>query len=143
MTLVLVPGSKVIRVLWALFSHGDPEMAKRELAERERISEECIEKSIGVWSPEATANDDVANSISHWAINKDLDFVVWTALRPKFKGEYRVPEVEEVIQFLSKLPYEKSKYAQEYIRRAPIQIDTDYRRIIEKELGWPPISSNV
>lgn len=66
-----------------------------------------------------------------------LDAVVWTKLGPKFNCEDgRVPKADEVIAHLSALPHEKRRNAEEYIRRTPPQIDTDYRRKIEAALHW-------
>ena len=70
----------------------------------------------------------------------NLDAVVWTALKPKFQEEIgQIPTADEVIAFLKHLPPETKKVAEEYVRRAPAQVNTEYRRRIENELGWTPI----
>jgi hypothetical protein len=61
--------------------------------------------------------------------------------RAKFGDEVgRVPTVEEVISFLKIHSSETKKQAEEYVRRTPCQIDTEYRRRIETELNWTTIS---
>jgi hypothetical protein len=65
--------------------------------------------------------------------------VVWTALKPKFANEYRKPSVEEVTRYLAGSGVTKAR-AEEYVRRAPVQIRTPYRDRIERELGWHPIT---
>lgn len=83
---------------------------------------------------------DVFNRlVGNWAERMNLDAVIWTALPPKFKGGTRIPSVEEVISYLSGLSYEKRKHAETYIRMAPRQIDTDYRRKIQAVLHWSPL----
>jgi len=46
--------------------------------------------------------------------------------------------VDEVVSFLRNLPQEKQRNAEEYIRKTPRQIDTEYRRRIEAEWNWTP-----
>jgi hypothetical protein len=53
-----------------------------------------------------------------------------------------LPTSDEIVAYLGNLPSEKKKRAEEYIRRAPPQIDTPYRRRIEAEFGWTPVSRN-
>src|SRR5713226_8708880 len=46
-TLVITPDSPRVRVLWALMSLADLDLAKKKLADRERVKD--IDKSIGYW----------------------------------------------------------------------------------------------
>ncbi|HRK78427.1 MAG TPA: hypothetical protein PLQ95_07790 [Thiobacillus sp.] len=72
-----------------------------------------------------------------WAANNGLCGVVWTALPPKFDGKTgEAPSCDEVIGHLSQLKGLKRDNAERYIRNAPRQIDTLYRRHIEAKLGW-------
>jgi len=66
--------------------------------------------------------------------------VLWTALPPKFNGEnQRVPSVEEAVAYLASLSGQTATLAEEYVRRAPPQIDTVYRREFAARLGWHPL----
>lgn len=136
-TLVIGQNAVHVRSLWALMSVNDLKLAKMELKNREGIKE----SDLGFWTQGSFSTHASSETISNWAIQKELDAVIWTALPPKFEDQIgKVPTIEEVISFLRNLPHEKRKYAEEYIRNAPIQIDTDYRRIIEKEFHWTPLS---
>jgi hypothetical protein len=46
------------------------------------------------------------------------------------------PSAEAVIDYLSKLKGEERLLAETYVRCAPPQIDTAYRRRIVQALGW-------
>ena len=76
--------------------------------------------------------------IEKWARARDLDGVIWTALPAKFDDEDRTPSEEEVIAHLRRLTGTQRDEAERYIRQAPRQIDTPYRRRIEAELHWLP-----
>lgn len=142
-TLVIVHGVAHVRSLWALFSISDLGVAKEKLAEREGINEKNIPRYIGYWSQSGSLELDYTENIGTWAAHKELDAVLWTAIPPKFDNQSgKIPSADEVIQFLDNLPLERRRYAEEYIRRAPLQIDTDYRRRIEKELNWTPQCEN-
>ena len=58
----------------------------------------------------------------------------------KYKGKNGIrPSIKQVIDHLRTVDYEIRKIAEEYIRKAPKQIDTEYRRKIENEFGWKTI----
>jgi hypothetical protein len=117
-------------------------LAIRELGDGDHTEDEIqrfIRNSIGYWVSE-NRRGQCADEIGRWASGIGLDAVVWTDLRPKFQRENRVPTENEVLSFLLRLRTEKrSQNAEEYIRKAPHQIDTDYRGCIEAELKWTPI----
>jgi hypothetical protein len=131
-TLVITPGKPEVRVLWGLSLALNVD----EVVECLRMREKTHERYIGLWSVDKPKPEDNP-TIIHWANNMGLDAVVWTALPPKFKSKDGViPSTEEVIRHLKGLPAEKKRNAELYVRKAPIQIDTDYRRYIESEMGW-------
>lgn len=137
-TLVLTPEARNVRSLWTLMLVPDSATAKIALAEREGIHREDIARYIGYWSSTGPYHGQSAEIIGQWALHRNLDAVVWTNLPPKFHNEIRVPTVEEILAFLQTLSLEAQKRAEEYIRKAPRQIDTAYRRRIEVALGWTP-----
>lgn len=140
-TLVIVPGMREVKSLWTPMIVPDLDTAMLQLAEREGIKSEHIQRDIGYVSSTGLSNGQCADVIRQWASYIGLDAVVWTNLPPKFQGEPRVPTAEEVISFLQTLPQELKQRAEEYVRRAPRQIDTEYRRRIELELKWTPQDS--
>ncbi len=135
-TLVLHSSAEPVRSLWALMVVGMLEEAKKGLAAREGIKDENITKHIGCWS-RGGADDACIPELGPWAAARGVEHVVWTALPPKFKGENdKCPSREDVVGHLSDLTGPERVNAEKYIRRAPAQIDTAYRRYIEARLGW-------
>jgi hypothetical protein len=112
--------------------------AREALRIREGIGlKKTAAEYIGSWKTAATPRGP-AKPIASWADKLGLDAVVWTALPPRYGNENRVPTVDEVVAHLSSLPREKRGIAERYVRMTPRQIDTEYRRAIERELGWTP-----
>ena len=131
-TLVLDSEVPPVRSLWALMDSTDVDDARRQLREREG----CIIDSIGYWP----ANNVVPSSIidlPKWAECRSIDAIVWTALGSKWDGKEGVrPTADLVIEHLKSLRGTERDEAERYVRRAPRQIDTPYRRRIEAELQW-------
>lgn len=79
--------------------------------------------------------------IIEWAKKNKMENVIWTNLPEKWEFKNENEETisvkpDERIEYLKNLPEEKKKLAEEYIRKAPLQTQTKYRSLIEKELGW-------
>ena len=135
-TLVVENSAKPVRSLWAIMDIDEIDVACEAL----RLREGTNKQNIGSWS----VGDKLPSSIVEldaWAGALKLDGVVWTALPPKFKNNDRTPSEEEVVKYLSYLTGRQRKCAEEYVRRAPRQIDTVYRRRIEATLHWYPIDT--
>ncbi|MFD1145400.1 hypothetical protein ACFQ4C_30015 [Larkinella insperata] len=135
MTLIIDDAAKPVRVLWALMTVDNLDEAIKSLKEREGTKEDAIHfiKSID----EPAKKTEII--IRKWLESKNLDAAVWTGLSYSKHTNNRRPSVIEVVNHLNGLEYNRRKVAEEYIRKAPRQIDTDYRRQIEIELGWLPI----
>jgi hypothetical protein len=92
---------------------------------------------IGYWSAAARTDDEFSPLIGEWATQRNLDGVVWTALKPKWNDERGVvPTIKQVLERLRGLSGEPRDAAERYIRLAPHQVRTAYRERIEAELGW-------
>ena len=135
-TLVLHDAAEPVRSLWALMTVGDVGDARRQLAEREGIPSDTVEARTGHW-PGDEGPPCILN-LAAWAECRGIDDVIWTKLRPRWNGQEGCPSSERVLGYLEGLRGPTRDCAEEYIRRAPPQIDTEYRRQIEARLGWAP-----
>jgi hypothetical protein len=140
LTLVLTPEAAPVPSFWTAFAgEGRILEAREALGDREGVRPRNIERHIGVWTPGA-ADPAGVPGLNHWAARRGITAVLWTALPPKFDGRNgEVAQLEQVIAYLAGLTGEQRQRAEEYIRRAPSQIATNYRRYIEQRLGWTPI----
>jgi hypothetical protein len=137
LTLVLVPKDfPLVRSLWKPMSVLNVTEARKALGQRECSQHSHPKSCVDYW-PRGSKNKFVARQVGTWAKVMSLDAVLWTNLAPKFNDRERTtPTEEEVVTYLRALQGEKREKAEEYIRKAPRQIDTKYRRRVEKEFGW-------
>lgn len=133
LTLVIEEQSAPVQVLWA-------EMRIRTLAaavEALRLREGCAASAVGVYP--GSENRPGYRGIADWAGTMGFDHVIWTALGPKFSGGDSAPaNAHAAVEYLRSLPPHVSRLAEEYVRRAPKQIRTAFREVIERELQWLP-----
>lgn len=123
-----------VRTLWTLLNCIDAEDARKALGIREGYDGAA---SLMLLDSAIPDGDKVKSSIFDWTHNKQLDAVVWTSLTTKFNNENgNAPSKEEAVTYLKNLSGEKAQKAEEYIRNAPKQIDTTYRREFVKEFNW-------
>ena len=142
MTLVLDGSARPVRSLWAIMDRTDMAVAAEALRERGGVGT-GTPRWIGRWN---LADDpaDLVVDLPGWARTRGVDGVVWTALPSKFGGqEGRTPSIEEAVTYLRGLTGTARDNAERYVRRAPRQIDTRYRRRIEAEFSWTPVDTNV
>jgi hypothetical protein len=132
---VIVPGSFTVPTLWAEMDFRATEPARQTLTEREWLRGDP-QTVVGLWSHVASEQSLQADRISEWAATKGLHGVVWTKLPAQFEGKLRVPSAEEVLRYLRSLSGRSQESAEEYVRRAPRQVATPYRDVIERALGW-------
>jgi hypothetical protein len=139
-TLVIVEGKPEIRSLWALLVTDDLNNAVAQLARRENITAN-VTRDIGRWKVGEPCEGRIVHAISTWALERDLDAVVRTALAYKIKKEKdHIPSLDQVIARLRDAESKQLKKPREYVEKAPQQIDTDYRRAINKVFSWSCIS---
>jgi hypothetical protein len=138
LTIVLDDGSPPVRALWTIMDANDLAQARGQLQTREgcpRLD------GIGSWPGDDAKGPASIVDLPKWAADRGLSGVVWTALAPRFRETAGAkPTAEEVIAYLKSLRGTQRDEAERYIRRAPRQIDTPYRRLIEAELQWTPLN---
>lgn len=141
LTLVITETAKPIRTLWALMATDDLVTAKKSLLTREEIPEKKLDTLIASVSATEQTTDPIKVTIQNWANNLDLDAVIWTNLPPKFiNTDNRVPSLEEAIAYINSLDNHVRVITEDYVRRTPKQIDTEFRRKFETEFGWTHIT---
>src|SRR5450759_3605994 len=129
LTLVITETAKPVRTLWALMTTDNIEIAKTSLRIREGISKEKLNSRIGSLTVEDEITEGINLIIKNWAISLKLDAVIWTTLPSKFNNlEGQVPTIDEAISYLRSVDINTWETAQEYVRRTPKQIDTEFRR---------------
>jgi len=119
-----------VRSCWAVMDPTDMNKAVEALKNREGGNH------IGSWQIGQEFSSCITD-LSEWSAYRGIEGVVWAAFPAKFKCQngYR-PEEDEVIEYLHSLRDAQRDLAERYVRYAPRQIDTPYRRRIEAELGW-------
>lgn len=134
-TLVLHEEAELVRLLWARMDATDLELAREALRDREGITAKDWTGLIGSWQP-GNSEPTLIAGLPAWASAHGVDAVIWTSLRPKLGREERAPNEDEVLEYLSGLRGPKRDNAERYIRCTPSQVDTNYRRRFEADLGW-------
>jgi hypothetical protein len=114
---------------------ADLPAARASLRKREGIPEKHEEKYVATWSV-GQESPPLMPALDNWAHAHGLGHVVWTNLPPRFNDVEVVPRTEEVVQYLRGLTGARRDSAERYVRFAPRQVDTAYRREIEAALGW-------
>lgn len=140
-TLVLDEEAEPVQLLWAVMAVADVEAAKRALGKRESIPARARESRVGAWRTGDPVPKSVL-SLPEWAHTHGIDAVIWTALGPQYtkQGESEPtrerPPIEWVLSYLRGLEGQRRDDAEEYFRCAPPQMNTEYRRRVEAEIGW-------
>ena len=139
LTLVIDQLGTIVRSFWALMAETDLAKAREAL----RLRERCNREDIGFWKNREKAPTDIVN-LPAWANARGIDAVIWTALAPRFDfqniSKIR-PTKDDAVRYLKHIVNGNNPaadLAQTYIRMAPKQVDTEYRRAFEKEFGWSP-----
>jgi hypothetical protein len=141
-TLVLDSKTPPVRSLWAVMDNTNVDAAKDSLRKRENIPASKLNQ-IGSWIKNQP-QPDLIIELPKWAEAHGVDAVVWTALTAKFNGiNGQRPNVDEVLNYLGSITGATRDAAELYIRRAPRQVDTPYRRRIEAKFQWTPLTPSI
>jgi len=140
LTLVIDKNAEMLKTLFAISHYEKLDEAILDLAVREGCSKGKIgycfkDKSGIICFPE---NFKFKSNIEKWLeTNDDLDAVLWTNLSVKFYDAIGLKFIKEnIINYLETLDENIKPLAEEYIRKAPAQIDTEMRRLIEERFNW-------
>jgi hypothetical protein len=131
-TLVLHRSAAAVPSLWAIMNCPDLQSAIEALRVREGTSIENIKS----WTKGRSPANIVG--LPTWARERKIDAVIWTALGPEFDGKTRKRSEKQIVSYLAGLTGDDRARAEEYVRRAPPQIATNYRRAIEAAVKWTP-----
>ncbi len=134
-TLVLDKDAKPVRSLWAIMDTADISDARNSLRVREGISERDATNYIADWSAASPEPTEIIG-LPAWALAHEVQHVIWTALPGTFSTTEEATVEQQVVAHLQSLNGAQRDAAEKYVRYAPRQTDTTYRRLIESELGW-------
>ena len=130
-TLVIEGEAGRVPVLWSILDVASLAAAVTALADREEVPSEA---SIGRWP--STTRFPFKDEIGLWAAERNLDGVVWTALKPGFPNSRGVtPTLEELRTHLDGLDADQRMAASTYIMNAPAQIRTNFRQHLTELLA--------
>ncbi|MCY4029498.1 MAG: hypothetical protein OXH75_24660 [Acidobacteria bacterium] len=129
------PTADPVTALWARMTVRDWQTAVMELADREGTSRD----SIAHWPEDDGEDPKELPGLGVWATHRDINHVIWTALKPRFEKTNGIrPTEDQAVGYLGSLTGDARVKAEKYVRRAPGQIRTPYRRRFERCLGWTP-----
>lgn len=138
LTLVIHPGSKDQRTLWATALSQELEAVRANLRDREGTSPQLIHSATAAGEFSDGVSAELRKAIAEWLrLHRDIDACVWTGLtsnwREKKKADF---SVSSAIQHLKTLPEPARPRAQEYVQNTPAQIQTPARAATREQLGW-------
>jgi len=133
LTLIVVPGyPHLSRVLWAISGLGELDEAVANLAARETNAPITSIHGIGPDGVLGSPDSSTVKVVSAWLEDKPyLDAVIWTGLGPGPHWDSEGWGMDRAVNHLQSLQGATRERAEEYIRRAPRQIDTPVRRALE------------
>jgi hypothetical protein len=144
LTLVIFPGSPDQHTYWALSEFDGLKAARENLQAREGTTSKHIRSLTADGQEEGAVDPKISASIREWlAGHQSLHAAIWTGLISNWwekRGKQFTPE--DAVAYLRELESQrdqaKANYdrAREYIRNAPLQIQTTVRRMMQVEKGW-------
>lgn len=130
-TLIIDEKAELQTILWVELEQKELNEARCLLARREGTKFEKI--SYINANADINKENKIESNIVNWLNIKKLDVAIWTGL--SYKNNMR-PTEDQIIEHLGNLEDCDKERAEEYIRKAPVQINTAYRRRMVKEFGW-------
>lgn len=141
LTLVIHPACEEQTTYWALGEYDDLLHASKNLSKREGCH---ITDIASVKTDDVSGPDTVKSKIKEWLKSKPkVGAAMWTNLRTnwqKKRGQEFMPE--DALRYLRELEQRRQetanslKYAREYVRNAPEQIQTQVRKRMSAKTEW-------
>lgn len=129
-TLVIHESFHTVQSLWTIMNVENLEQAIESLRRREKTAPSHIHYI----SLNDTPANDVENEVLTWMEEKQFDCAIWTGLPPKFSDTNgKIPTIDELFEYFERKK-ENLLNIEEYIRKAPEQIQTAYRNQLEAKL---------
>ena len=141
LTLVIKNGVQDKQVLYSISLYKNMDEAVLDLAVRENCGKNKIGKYLKDKNVFTPIDFNYKEKIANWIkLEQDIDAVIWTNLSGSFKDKIGLDLSEtNAVNYLTHLTLEVQAKAEEYIRKAPVQIDTKIRNEIEDKLNWTSI----
>lgn len=148
LTLVITENGSLNKTFYT-FSNSN--LSFEEVFENLRIREgKCNRKDIGFYKAETDEfhSDDFKykEEIRNWSKEKKIKNIIWTDLPEKWSCKNENDEIininpNERIKYLKNLISDRKELAEEYVRKTPPQIKTNFRKLIEEQLNWKSIQN--
>lgn len=136
LTLVITKDGTELQTLYTLSNYKNTEEAVLDLAVREGSGRKSIGSYEKAKKEFSDNNFPFRDKIIEWIDRTDFDAVIWTNLEENWQQK---TNYKDRIEYLKSLKGATSTLAEEYIRKTPEQIRTEYRLKIEEQLNWLPI----
>lgn len=140
LTLVIEPGSPLQTTYWSLSEFTDLIEARKNLQERESISDDEMVHSVdSLGNRIGKIENSVIDIVLNWLKNRDdVHAAVWTGLVSNWISKRgRDFSLEDALSYLRHLiEKNQASAAKNYVRKASASIRTPLRKLIEDEFGW-------
>ena len=134
LTLVIVEGGKPAPVLWAVSTEGNLPRARKNLKE---VEDTPYLSNIGYMTASDQHSRHDTQPIRDWLKETDFEAVIWADFISNFEDRTKQPFTPETaIAHLEGLTKPGKVKAEEYVRRAPEQIQTPLRTKLVEHFGW-------
>jgi hypothetical protein len=137
LTLVIKEGSDEVQTYYGISLYSEIDEAIFDLALREGCPKKricCVDKSEKI---DIKSLNSIHASIYVWMSHKDIDAVIWTDLKSNFNDKLGFAFTEtHALNYLKYLTLDKKILAEEYVRKAPLEVNTPLRQMIEDEFKW-------
>jgi len=131
LTLVIHAETVEQRTFWAMMEPDELSKSVVNLADREG----CNPKAIGMADVNRASSE---TSINDWLGQRtDIDAVIWTNLRTNWRDKRNCEfSCQDALAYINGLGRQKRERAEQYIRNAPSQIQTQLRALLRSTLRW-------